>query len=291
MHRLDDAGRLHTRTEPVRTLAVGMTGARMTARCAASTPPRWRRPGSTPPRCERVVRRALEEDLALGPDVTTDSTVPAGAQATGDVVPRSPGVLAGVAGRRGGLRPRRRRGGRGRPARRRRRPPPGRASAVLDRRRADPRAAHRRADRAEPDRPPVGHRHADPAAGSTPSPAPAPRSATPARPPRACARWRSTPCAAAAGSTTGWRSATPPWSRTTTSPRPAASPRRSSAVRAHAPDDPARGRVRHPRPGARGDRRPASSWSCSTTSRWTTPATAVDAGARHRRAGWRPAAG
>jgi nicotinate-nucleotide pyrophosphorylase (carboxylating) len=44
----------------------------------------------------RVVRRALEEDLALGPDVTTDSTVPVDASAVGDVVPRSPGVLAGV---------------------------------------------------------------------------------------------------------------------------------------------------------------------------------------------------
>ncbi len=46
---------------------------------------------------ESVVRRALEEDLALGPDVTTDSTVSPRAQATGDVVPRSPGMLAGIA--------------------------------------------------------------------------------------------------------------------------------------------------------------------------------------------------
>ncbi len=44
----------------------------------------------------RVVRRALEEDLALGPDVTTTATVPADARATGDVVPRAAGVLAGV---------------------------------------------------------------------------------------------------------------------------------------------------------------------------------------------------
>jgi nicotinate-nucleotide pyrophosphorylase (carboxylating) len=44
----------------------------------------------------RVVRRALEEDLAFGPDVTTESTVAADARATGDVVPRVPGVLAGV---------------------------------------------------------------------------------------------------------------------------------------------------------------------------------------------------
>ena len=45
---------------------------------------------------EAVVRRALEEDLALGPDVTTEATVPPRAQATGDVVPRSPGMLAGI---------------------------------------------------------------------------------------------------------------------------------------------------------------------------------------------------
>ena len=42
------------------------------------------------------MRRALEEDLAFGPDVTTESTVAADARATGDVVPRVPGVLAGV---------------------------------------------------------------------------------------------------------------------------------------------------------------------------------------------------
>jgi nicotinate-nucleotide pyrophosphorylase (carboxylating) len=53
--------------------------------------------GLDPAEVVRVVRRAVEEDLALGPDVTTVSTVPAGARATGDVVPRSRGVLAGVA--------------------------------------------------------------------------------------------------------------------------------------------------------------------------------------------------
>jgi nicotinate-nucleotide pyrophosphorylase (carboxylating) len=52
--------------------------------------------GLDPAGVEQVVRRALEEDLAFGPDVTTEATVPAGAQATGDVVPRAPGVLAGV---------------------------------------------------------------------------------------------------------------------------------------------------------------------------------------------------
>jgi nicotinate-nucleotide pyrophosphorylase (carboxylating) len=53
--------------------------------------------GLDPVEVERVVRRALEEDLALGPDVTTIATVPEDARATGDVVPRTAGVLAGVA--------------------------------------------------------------------------------------------------------------------------------------------------------------------------------------------------
>jgi nicotinate-nucleotide pyrophosphorylase (carboxylating) len=52
--------------------------------------------GLIPAEVVRVVRRGLEEDLALGPDVTTDATVPANARATGDVVPRTRGVLAGV---------------------------------------------------------------------------------------------------------------------------------------------------------------------------------------------------
>jgi len=55
-----------------------------------------RQAGLDPAEVVQVVRRALEEDLALGPDVTTDSTVPADARALGDVVPRVPGVLAGL---------------------------------------------------------------------------------------------------------------------------------------------------------------------------------------------------
>jgi nicotinate-nucleotide pyrophosphorylase (carboxylating) len=53
--------------------------------------------GLDPAEVERVVCRALDEDLALGPDVTTRATVAADARATGDVVPRASGVLAGVA--------------------------------------------------------------------------------------------------------------------------------------------------------------------------------------------------
>ena len=53
--------------------------------------------GLDPAAVERVIRTALDEDLAFGPDVTTESTVPADAVATGDVTPRSVGVLAGGA--------------------------------------------------------------------------------------------------------------------------------------------------------------------------------------------------
>jgi nicotinate-nucleotide pyrophosphorylase (carboxylating) len=52
--------------------------------------------GLDPAAVEAVVRGALEEDLAFGPDVTTDSTVGVWAQATGAIVPRSPGMLAGI---------------------------------------------------------------------------------------------------------------------------------------------------------------------------------------------------
>jgi nicotinate-nucleotide pyrophosphorylase (carboxylating) len=43
-----------------------------------------------------IIRRALQEDLRYGPDVTTRATVPAGAVATASMVPREPGVIAGV---------------------------------------------------------------------------------------------------------------------------------------------------------------------------------------------------
>jgi nicotinate-nucleotide pyrophosphorylase (carboxylating) len=52
--------------------------------------------GLEPAEVVRVIRRALEEDLALGPDVTTNATVPVDARATGDIVPRTAGVLAGL---------------------------------------------------------------------------------------------------------------------------------------------------------------------------------------------------
>ncbi|WP_197518415.1 carboxylating nicotinate-nucleotide diphosphorylase [Mycobacterium sp. E3198] len=43
-----------------------------------------------------AIRRALHEDLRYGPDVTTQATVPAGAVATASMVPREPGVIAGL---------------------------------------------------------------------------------------------------------------------------------------------------------------------------------------------------
>ncbi len=43
-----------------------------------------------------AIRRALREDLRYGPDITTLATVPAGAEATASMVPREPGVIAGV---------------------------------------------------------------------------------------------------------------------------------------------------------------------------------------------------
>ncbi|HTY33830.1 carboxylating nicotinate-nucleotide diphosphorylase [Mycobacterium sp.] len=43
-----------------------------------------------------AIRRGLREDLRYGPDITTLATVPAGAVATASMVPREPGVIAGL---------------------------------------------------------------------------------------------------------------------------------------------------------------------------------------------------
>ena len=43
-----------------------------------------------------IIRRGLDEDLRYGPDITTMATVPADAVATASMVPREPGVIAGV---------------------------------------------------------------------------------------------------------------------------------------------------------------------------------------------------
>jgi nicotinate-nucleotide pyrophosphorylase (carboxylating) len=43
-----------------------------------------------------LIRRALDEDLRYGPDITTQATVSAGAVAIASMVPREAGVIAGV---------------------------------------------------------------------------------------------------------------------------------------------------------------------------------------------------
>jgi nicotinate-nucleotide pyrophosphorylase (carboxylating) len=52
--------------------------------------------GLAPSEVERIVRGALHEDLAFGPDVTTEATVPTHTMATADVVTRAAGIVAGV---------------------------------------------------------------------------------------------------------------------------------------------------------------------------------------------------
>jgi nicotinate-nucleotide pyrophosphorylase (carboxylating) len=52
--------------------------------------------GLDPATVTRVVDQALAEDLADGPDLTTTATIPAGQQGRAELVPRQPGVLAGL---------------------------------------------------------------------------------------------------------------------------------------------------------------------------------------------------
>ena len=218
-----------------------------------------RRRGLDPERRRRPDRRGTGARRGPRPAASTSpaiATIPADAIGTADL--RRPRGRRGrrAAGRRGRLRRSSARAGcDGRDAavarRRPGRPP---ASVLLTVTRPDPRPADRRAHRAEPALPPVRHRHAHPAVGRRGRRAPARRSATPARPRRACARWRSTRCAAAAASTTGCRCRTPRWSRTTTWPRPAASPRRSRGSARPIPDLPVEVEVDTRRAGARGDR-------------------------------------
>lgn len=52
--------------------------------------------GLDPLDVSRVVDRALDEDFRYGPDVTTDATVPESARATGSIVARHAGVVAGI---------------------------------------------------------------------------------------------------------------------------------------------------------------------------------------------------
>ena len=52
--------------------------------------------GLDPALVARVVDQALAEDLADGPDLTTTATIPAEQQGRAELVPRQPGVLAGL---------------------------------------------------------------------------------------------------------------------------------------------------------------------------------------------------
>jgi nicotinate-nucleotide pyrophosphorylase (carboxylating) len=52
--------------------------------------------GLAPAIVARVVEYALAEDLASGPDLTTGATIPADQQGRAELVPRQPGVLAGL---------------------------------------------------------------------------------------------------------------------------------------------------------------------------------------------------
>ena len=56
-----------------------------------------REAGLDPSYVEDLVRAALEEDLAGGVDVTSEATVPEDQRATGDLVARADGVVAGLA--------------------------------------------------------------------------------------------------------------------------------------------------------------------------------------------------
>lgn len=191
--------------------------------------------GLDPVQVEDVAHVAIEEDLDHGIDVTTAATVPEDAVATGDFTAREAGTVAGLHI----------------------------AEAVLSVVCSDEFEVERHA--ADGDRVEAGQKllsvttrtrdlltaersalnllcrlrpasRPPPAPGPTCSKAATPRSATPARRRRGCAPWRSSRCAAAAGSTTGCRSPTPRSSRTTTSSPPHGVAEAFKAVRAQYPD-------------------------------------------------------
>ena len=180
------------------------------------------------------------------------ATVDAGTLATAQLVSRRPGVVAGlpVAAHAFAV------VGQGRLGSSTAAPTARRVArrAAGHRPRTDARPAHRRAHRAELPRSPLRRRLADPALGGRGR---GHRGAHPRHPQDHAGlarRWRSTRCAAAAASTTACRCRTRPWSRTTTSSRPAAWSRAFERVRAALSRPRDRDRGRHAGPGARGDR-------------------------------------
>ena len=145
----------------------------------------------------RRSRAALQEDLGRAGDITSAATIPADAQADGDVRRAQARRARRPAARRGRL-PRGRSGDplHGAAARRRPASPPAPSSPASRGRRArDPR---RRARRAELPLPPLRHRHRDRRAGRARQAHQGAASSTRARRRPACAPSRNTRCAAAA---------------------------------------------------------------------------------------------
>ena len=205
-------------------------------------------------------RAALAEDLAGGVDVTSVAR-PCPADQTAAGRPGRPGRRRGrrAAGGRGGVRRSSARAGDRRVAAARRRP--GRPRR---------RAGHRRPARPGRCSPPSAPRSTcsatcpasprSPRRGPTRSPAPGAGPRHPQDHARACGRWRSTRCAAAAASTTGCACPTPRWSRTTTCVAAGGVGRGVRAVRDALPGPAGRGRGATPLDqaagGGRGRRRP-----------------------------------
>ena len=201
--------------------------ARRTTPCrglSTSSPP----PASTRARSTTRSCRALAEDLPDGEDVTSVATIAADA--------RGRGRLRGPRGRRR-RRARRRRAGLplrvlGDDVEVTDRVPDGTRVAagdvVMRVAGPDPRAAHRRAHRAQLRLPPLRRRHRHRRLGRRARGHPRPGARHPQDAADAAAPCRSTPCAAAAASTTGSASPTGRWSRTTTWSPPAAWCRRTT---------------------------------------------------------------
>ena len=213
--------------------------------------------GLDPGRRRRLVRAAVDRGPRSAASTSRRSaTVPADQRSVGTFAARAARRRRRAAGRRGGDRRRlRRRRQRRRAPRRRRRPGRARRRRSLDVDGADPTAAHRRAHRAQPAVPPVRRGHADRGGGPTRWPAPAASCATRARRCPGCAPCRSTPCAAAAASTTAWALCDAALVKDN---HVARGRRRGRGVRRGAVaggDDPGGDRGRLARRAARGDRR------------------------------------
>ena len=133
--------------------------------------------------------------------------------------------------------------------------------------RADAGPADRRAHRPQLRLPPLRRRHRDRPLGGGARGHRAPACSTPARRCPAAAPSRSTPCAAAAGSTTGSRCPTMAMVKDNHVVAAGGVVPAYEAVRARLPGPPGRGRGDRPRPARASCSTPAATGSCSTT--WT----------------------